>query len=141
MVVVFLYYNFVTKNVNKADMFSTFIWIYYNDKILRYIFIIGIFETIFTKMYFVARLKYTHENLNIKCSSIINFTTLVFIGNIAAFDTFAFYRYLLCFPFMNNNMLFKYALLWNFYIIIICCTKYSLEIIWNTKYPCFGHII
>jgi len=42
IVVVLLYYNFMTKNVNKADKFSTFIWIYYNGKILRYIIIIGI---------------------------------------------------------------------------------------------------
>ena len=80
------------KNVNKADTFSTFIWIYYNGKILRYIIIIGIRHTIFTKMYFVARLKYTHGY-----SNIINFTTLVFIGNIAAFNTLAFCRYILCF--------------------------------------------
>ena len=86
IVVVLLYYNFMTKNVNKADTFSTFIWIYYNGKILRYIIIIGIRHTIFTKMYFVVRLKYTHG-----FSNIINFTILVFIGNIAAFNTFAFF--------------------------------------------------
>ena len=114
IVVVLLYYNFMTKNVNKADTFSTFIWIFYNDKILRYIIIIGIFDTLITKMYFVARLKYTNENSNKKFSSIINFTTLVFIGNIVSFNTFAIYRYLLCFPFMHNNILFTYALRWNF---------------------------
>ena len=134
IVVVLLYYNFMTKNVNQADTFSTFIWIFYNDKILRYIIIIGIFDTLITKMYFVARLKYTNENSNKKFSSIINFTTIIFIGNIAAFNIFAFYRYLHCFPFMHYNILFNYALRQNFYIIIICCTKYSLEIIWNTKY-------
>ena len=113
IVVALLYYNFMTKNVNKGDTFSTCIWIFYNDKILRYI-IIGIFDTIFTKMYFAARLKYKHENSNKKFSSIINFTTLVFIGNIVSFNTFAIYRYLLCFPFMHNNILFTYALRWNF---------------------------
>ena len=126
IVVVLLYYNFMTKNVNKADTFSTFIWIYYNDKILHYIIIIGIFHTLFTQMYFVAQLIYTHGYSNRKSSNIINFTILVFIGNIAAFNTFAFYRYIHCFPFMHYNILFNYALLWNFYIIIICSSNHSL---------------